>query len=189
MRRLLAIIFLLTTSTTFANEMLDDLGLAWGETQKTLTEKNFNLTKCSTIKKITSCEVIHSAEGVAFGALYILFFDQSAGLQKIQMPIRYIEEDATGKEGKSLYSELKKYLTKRYDKPKSYEYVGRKLYGGYDEFYQCLKYDGCGSWASFWEMEDGDYTYISLIGVSEDAGYLVLFNESKQWQVIVENIE
>lgn len=189
MRILLAIIFLLTATNTQANEILTDLGLQWGQTQKELTEKHYQLDECITSKNITSCEVVHSQEGVAKGALYVLFFEKSTGLQKVQMPIRYITEDSTGEQGRALYQELKKHLTKRYEEPKSYEYTARKLYIEDDEFYQCLDHDGCGSWVSFWKIKNGDFTYISLLGVDKGAGYLILFTESELWQKIVENIK
>lgn len=187
MKIILVIIFFFSACTTQANDMLDDLGLAWGQSQKTLIENNFNLTECKSEAEITSCEVIHSAQGVAYGAQYILYFVQNKGVQKIQMPIRFLQGDMTGSEGKGLYNQLKNYLTLRNDAPKSSEYVGRKLYGEYDEFYQCLKYKGCGSWVSFWELENGDYTYIALYGIAPGTGYLVLFNESKLWVDTVKN--
>lgn len=185
MRILLAIIFLLTSNTALANEMLAELELAWGDTQEELFDKGFKLSNCAKNKTITSCEAIHPINGDTFGALYILFFDDNSGLQKLQMPIRYMTTDTTGSEGKASYSALKKYLNQKYNQPKSYEYIGRKLYGEYDEFYQCLHYDGCGSWVSIWETQTSDYVYIALVGVSKGTGYLTLYNESKHWQEIV----
>lgn len=164
--------------------MLVDLGLEWGQSQQTLIKNNFNLKRCETDGKITSCEVIHSVKGVAYGAQYILYFDETAGLQKLEVPIRYLSNDNTGEEGKSVYNELKNYLIGQYDQPHILEYIGRKLYGEYDEFYQCLHYKGCGSWVSFWEHKNGEHTYLGLIGVAKGTGYLVLLNESKQWQEI-----
>jgi len=45
-------------------------------------------------------------------------------------------------------------------------------------------YTGCGSWVCFWENKNGDHTYLALVGVAKGTGYLVLLNESKQWQDI-----
>ena len=188
MRILLAIIFACNATSALANEILSDLGLAWGQTQKALIKKNYNLQYCSKNNDVTSCEVLHSAKGVALGAQYILFFDEDNGLQKLQMPIKHITDDATGLAGKSLYNELKKHLNKRYGIPKSYEYTGRKTYFDYDEFYECLRHEGCGSWVSFWHMENGDYTYIALSGIANSSGYLILFTESELWQDIAEGL-
>jgi len=186
MKILLSIIFLFALGTAQANEMLTELGLAWGQTQKTLSAKGYQLTNCLTKKSVTSCDVTHHIEGPALDAMYILFFDKYDGLQKFQMPVSYLEDDATGTKGIDLYHKLKANLTKRYDEPKSYEYAGQKLYTGQDEFYQCLQYDGCGAWVSFWNTSDGDFVYINLVGVDKGAGYLILFYESKRWQELVE---
>jgi len=128
----------------------------------------------------------HHIEGPALDAMYILFFDKYDGLQKLQMPVSYMADDPTGEQGKGLYKKLKENLIERYDEPKSYEYTGKKLYTGQDEFYQCLQYDGCGAWVSFGNIVNDDSVYISLVGVEKESGYLILFYESKRWQELVE---
>jgi len=188
MKTFFAIIFLFLTSNIQATEMLEELGLAWGQTQKSLSAKKYTLTNCLTNKKITACDVTQHVEGIAHDMMYILFFEANDGLQKLQMPIRYIEDDPTGEKGIDLYAQLKEAMKEKYGEPKSYEYVGKKLYTGAKEFYQCLQYKGCGTWSSFWSLPNDDFAYISLIGAEKESAYLVLFYESKRWQEIVDTM-
>lgn len=187
MKRLLPLLFLLISTHGVANEMLTELGLAWGDSRQALTDKAFTLENCTEVNNITSCEVNSTAGSEQTPVTYILFFEHDVGLQRVEMPIRYITADASGTQGKFFYSKLKTYLSKKYDQPITHEYTGRKLYGGYDEFYKCLQYEGCGSWAAFWRLKNGDYAYIALVGVDQGSGYLILFYESETWQEIVNN--
>jgi len=168
MKILFAMMLLLIVNMTQANEMLTELELKWGQTQQELINKSFDLTACSTRESITSCEVFHSIEGNAFGALYVLFFDKNSGLQKLQMPVRYIENDNEGIEGKTYYKKLKAHLNKPYGEPKSYQYSGKAVYVKPEQFYQCLQQENCRSWSTFWHLKNGDFTYISLTRIGQD---------------------
>jgi len=189
MKILLPVIFLFVTTNVVASEVTAPFGLKWGQTQKELTDKKVDLTDCSTSKKITSCKTINPVKGVSFGDLYMLFIDDDKGLQKIKMLSKDISSDISGSEGKALYSKVKSSLTKKYNAPKAYEYIGQKLYDEYDEFYQCLKYDGCGSWFSFWEVKNGGNAFVELKGLSRGKGYLVLTYESKEWSSIIDSLK
>lgn len=189
MKVLLPVIFLLFTTNVVASEVTAPFGLQWGQTQKDLTDKKVDLTDCSTSKKITSCKTTNPIKGVSFGELYMLFIDDEKGLQKIKMLSKDITSDITGTKGKALYSKVKGSLTKKYSAPKSYEYFGLKLYDEYDEFYQCLKYDGCGSWISFWKVKNGGNAIVELKGLARGKGYLTLTYESKEWSAIIDSLK
>lgn len=58
---------------------------------------------------------------------------------------------------------MKSKLTAKYGTPtNSYEYIGRKLWDEYDEFYQCLAYSGCGAWISLFESKAGESIALQL---------------------------
>ena len=61
-----------------------------------------------------------------------------------------ITNDAFGSKGKEMYDDIKSKLKNKYGEPtENFEFVGLRLYDESDEFYQCLSYDGCGMWTSF----------------------------------------
>jgi hypothetical protein len=90
--------------------------------------------------------------------------------------------------GIKLYGKVKTSLSNKYGEPTQYEYTGNELYDEYDEFYQCLMYDGCGTWASFWSIENGGVVMIELKGLSRGTGYLNMAYESAKWPNIVDRI-
>jgi len=189
MKILLPIIFFFSTANVTASEVTAPFGLKWGQTQKELTDKEIYLTDCSTSKKITSCKTVNPVKGVSFGEYYMLYIDDRKGLQRIKMVSKNITSDISGSEGKALYSKVKSSLTKKYGSPEVFEYIGQKVYDEYDEFYQCLKYDGCGGWASFWEIKNGGDVSVQLNGLARGIGYLVLSYESKEWNSILASLE
>lgn len=189
MKVLLSIIFLLSTTNVVASEVTAPFGLEWGQTPKELTDKKVILTDCTTSNKITSCKTTNPIKGVSFGEIYMLNFYDDKGLQKIKMLSTDITSDISGSTGKALYSKVKSSLNKKYNAPTSYETFGTKLYDEYDEFYQCLKYDGCGSWMSFWEVKNGGIILIQLKGLARGKGYLTLVYESKEWSGIIDSIK
>jgi hypothetical protein len=97
-----------------------------------------------------------------------------------------ITGDIYGTDGKEQYSDLKSKLTKKYDIPDSYEYVGRKLWDEPDEFYQCLAYPGCGTYASFFETKSGETVSIALKGLGRGKGYLKITYEGPSWSDAVD---
>ena len=101
------------------------------------------------------------------------------------MMSKNIDDDITGSKGKELYSKIKSSLTNKYGDSKNYEYTGRKIYDEYDEFYQCLKYSGCGNWMSFWEAKEGGIVALEIEGAARGKGYLRLSYESKNWSGII----
>jgi hypothetical protein len=189
MKILLLVIFLFTVKSVVATEVTAPFGLKWGQTKKELTAKKVNLTDCSTSQKITSCKTINPVKGVSFGELYMLFIDDDKGLQKITMISKDITSDISGSEGKALYGKVKKSLTKKYSTATEYEYIGRKLYDEYDEFYQCLAYDGCGNWIALWEVNNGGNAIVQLKGLKRGKGYLTLTYESKEWSGIIDSLK
>ncbi|GAD29940.1 hypothetical protein PLEI_1594 [Photobacterium leiognathi lrivu.4.1] len=189
MKKLISISLLLLSTSSIASGIKAPFGLAWGMSKSDLTSAGVELSECSTDKGVERCQTLKPVKGVSFGQLYALFIDQEKGLHKVIMISQDITSDISGSKGKALYSKVKSSLDKKYGESKSYEYFGNKLYDEYDEFYQCLKYDGCGSWVSFWSPKDGGNAIAELKGLSRGHGFLRLAYESNTWSQIVDSMK
>ena len=88
------------------------------------------------------------------------------GLVKIILSKDFVR-DAYGDEGRKSYLKYKAILSEKYGKAESYEYTGKMTYSGKDEFYQCLAYQGCGGYASFYHGVS-----LELVGYSRGYGTL-----------------
>lgn len=172
--------FFITSYSAAANNTsgIAPFGFKWGESKAQLIKHGIKLTDCTDLPGFTACYTKDSVKPVSFASKYLLFINKKVGLQKVVLISNRISSDITGSEGKQLYATIKTTLSKKYGEPTSYEYVGAKLYDEYDEFYQCLKYDGCGSWASFWKEKNGDGIVMQLRGISRGEGELSLIYES-----------
>lgn len=98
-----------------------------------------------------------------------------------------ITGDAYGTEGKERFESLKAALSEKYGAPSAnYQSVGGKLYREADEFYQCLAYDGCGVWSTFFDSPDKSLM-LELIGLRRGIGYITLTAEATpQWSAALE---
>jgi len=95
---------------------------------------------------------------------------------------KIITDDPLGSKGKAEYENIKVTLSKKYGTPSSeYEKIGRKLFNGPDEFYQCLAYSGCGSWISFFDTDYGPAITLEIKGLKRGTGYLQLGYEGPNW--------
>lgn len=109
---------------------------------------------------------------------YVLLF-YGDRLLKLKAIGKDITSDATGSSGKQQYSELKDSLVEKYGNPKqSIHKVGLKLWNERDEFYQCLKYDGCGYWVDLWGV-DGKSFMLQLHGLKRGEGYISITYEAQ----------
>lgn len=188
MKKIIAISTLLITMNSFASEIEAPFGFAWGQSKSDITSAGVAFTECAIDKDIETCQTSKPIKGVSFGELYALFIHKDKGLHKVIVISKDIKSDSTGAEGKALYSKVKTSLDKKYGSSRSYEYTGNKLYEENDEFYQCLKYDGCGSWVTFWSLDNGGNALIELKGVARGHGFLRLAYESNVWSQIVDNL-
>jgi hypothetical protein len=169
------------------NKVVAPFGLEWG-TKKSLLKLNY--LECTKTKEVFEiCSVENVPKNVSMAESYSLIFHNNKGLQKILMTSTDITEDITGSKGKAMYNKIKNSITKKYAEPKSYEYTGNELYDEYDEFYQCLKYDGCGSFISIWSLPKGGSISVQLKGLSRGTGYLSIAYESMDWEQILDDLE
>lgn len=189
MKKIVFLLSLFMPMYSLAAEISAPFGFEWGKTKLDIESTGIKLTECQEKTGVTTCRTTIPPKGVSFGETYLLFIDRDKGLQKLILIGKTIKSDITGSEGKAIYEKIKSGLSEKYGKPESYEYSGRKLYDEYDEFYQCLKYDGCGSWFSFWSPAEGGSSSLELNGLQRGAGFLRLAYESKEWASIVNSIE
>ena len=177
-KKFVGILLILISFTAFADEDIPaPLGLVWGtsgdvlktEFSASLDEEEHSRIKFYEINKTP----INSAE---FNKIYG-FVDDKYGLVKVVL-VKDIANDAYGSDGLELYKKYKEVLQGKYGKPKSYEYTGREVYKETDEFYQCLKYQGCGARASFFEPKKDTSISVLLRGWKRGEGDMVISYES-----------
>lgn len=182
--KLIFLLFFLS-STSFAQEVQAPFGLTWG-----MLQDEFAGSECTKQDALTLCTVTDVPRPISIGESYILIFAPNRGLQKVSMIGVTIDNDITGSEGKESYATFKSALADRYGTPDEFEWSGRELYDEYDEFYQCLRYQGCGYWTSIWHGENIDGTVaIELKGLQRGEGYITLTYESKDWSTVVDEAE
>lgn len=153
-------------------------GLRWGMTiaevkgvgvtlTKTRADRNFEIYRTSSMPKNVS----------DFESYSMIFADGK--LVKLWGVSKNIVGDPMGSDGKERFDTLRTALIEKYGKPEvDYQKVGAKLYQESDEFYECLKYKGCGLWTSGFETPDKAIG-LDLKGLSRGTGYIELLAEAK----------
>lgn len=152
------------------------LGLKWGMTAEELESQAGAVLQTPTDDKNISVYSLKSPPMTLPGFTeYFVLVHKDLGAIKISMN-QEIKSDVYGTKGKKEYFKYKEALTNKYGKPKdSFEFVGKKLYEERDEFYQCLKYDGCGYYLSYF----GDHLSLQLNGIERGKGNLSITYESE----------
>ena len=164
----IAVFFAAIASVSAVAEELDagfpaPFGLEWGLTQEQVKALGVTLTEDGSDGFLTFYRTNSLPKNLSNADEYALLISPRHGLVKVVYASNTITKDAYGTSGKQHYEEIKRKLAAKYGTPESYEYSGRELYNEADEFYQCLLYDGCGSWVSFWEMKkSGLLSHITL---------------------------
>lgn len=159
-------------------------GTTWGQTLGDLEKAGVVCSekKTDTKNDVITCQTTSLPKNVTIKDFYYLVFSNTYGLQKVVMLSTNITGDITGREGKEIYNKYKTILKKKYSEPSlEWESVGRKLYKEYDEFYQCLAYDGCGDYYSSFKPKEGGFVAIELKGISRGKGFLKILYEGSNW--------
>ncbi|MCL6745130.1 hypothetical protein [Kosakonia sp. R1.Fl] len=172
------ILLSIVSLTRAADGFSAPLGLTWGDSREKLVndygaslyDKNETRLKIYVINKPpTPVPGFEEYYGVV---------DDKFGLVKV-IAIENINDDAFGSKGLDEYKSLKSLLTKKYSKPDlSYEYIGRDLYREKNEFYQCLAYQGCGSYSTFFSPAGGGDIALELKGIKRGQGFVKISYES-----------
>lgn len=89
-----------------------------------------------------------------------------------------ITGDPYGSDGKQKFSDLRASLVEKYGQPSTeLQQVGLSLFKEPDEFYQCLRYEGCGLWSAIFKA-DGKSIILKLYGQKRGTGWIGLWAES-----------
>ena len=144
---ILLMLLMSLANMVFASDQDAPFGLVWSMTKAQVEKLSVSLEPSSTRDGLEIFKATSLPNNVSMSEFYILTFDKTYHLQRIQMISKDITGDIYGSEGKEKYSALKDALVKKYGQPTNgLERVGMKLWDERDEFYQCLMYDGCGMW-------------------------------------------
>lgn len=173
----LFLLFAFSISSNASEEKDAMFGLKWGMTKSdfeklgitiVLKKKQENLTiyKSSSVPKPLS----------GFSEYSYVFSDEK--LVKIMAIGDMISDDAYGEKGKEKFSNLYDALTQKYGAEENgAKTVGLKLFKEPDEFYQCLKYQGCGMWTAIFKTNSKSIV-LDLAGVARGTGYVNILVEA-----------
>ena len=156
-------------------------GLRWGMTVAEVKSAGVSITKTDGDRNLETYKALSVPKTLSdFESYWMIFADGK--LAKVWGLSKNIENDPSGASGKERFDTLRSALVQKYGQPKiNSQTVGNKLFKEYDEFYQCLKYSGCGLWAATFEPGDKDLS-IELKGLSRGTGYINITAEAKpQW--------
>lgn len=121
------------------------------------------------------------------GAAYVLSYYKGR-LLKVAAISSEITDDPMGTEGKATFNDLVAVFTERYGKPfDGLQASGSTVYRRADEFYECLKYTGCGLWMAVFKTPEKTAS-IRLKGVSRGKGYINVTVEAAEWSGVVDQI-
>ncbi|MBR7782677.1 hypothetical protein [Undibacterium luofuense] len=174
---LLCFLFVFSMSSNASEEKDAMFGLKWGMTKNdfeklgiaiVLKKKQENLTiyKSSSVPKPLS----------GFSEYSYVFSDEK--LVKIVATGDTIFDDAFGEKGKERFSNLHDALTQKYGEQETgTKTVGLKLYKESDEFYECLRYQGCGMWTAIFKTNSKSIV-LDLVGVARGKGYVNIMVEA-----------
>jgi hypothetical protein len=184
--RFALLLFIIFTNSANANDGNEaPFGFAWGMSQSQVQNLVKSIKKTSSNGKFSFLEFSKAPKNLSNAEKYVAVFDKQYGLQKLIFASKKIESDIYGDNGKSQYEDLKKAIVNKYGKPTdNAEIVGLHLFKDTDEFYQCLKYDGCGGWLSIWKGTPN--IILELNGLSRGVGYIRLTYEGPKWGVAVD---
>lgn len=184
--RIVFIIAVTILSNLADAEVTAPFGLTWGQTQSEIRAMNIQLDCDPPSSRFTTCSATTMPSSVSFAEFYGLMFDRDEGLQKAILVGSDITNDVSGAKGKENFNSIRDVLANKYGEWEGIETIGNDLYDEYDEFYQCLNYDGCGMWASYWQADAGGFVFLELVGQSRGTGYLKLTYESPSWSNLVD---
>lgn len=186
MKLLVSLLSLLTLPALGADGDEALFGLRWGMTVAEVKSAGVALTKTKGDRNLDVYKAPSMPKNLSDFESYGLVFADGK-LAKIWGISKDISNDPSGSSGKERFETLRAALLQKYGQPRfNSQTVGNKLFKEYDEFYQCLKYSGCGHWFSSFESPDKVLS-IELKGLSRGTGYLDITAEAKpQWDKALE---
>lgn len=183
---ILAILFLSIASFPAETAGADaPFGFKWGQ--------KINMAKCTNVKEVAPGFVVCETATVSKPVQkmdFVLLAIYKGALVKITAFMKNVEGDPYGVKGTESYENMKSLLSKKYGEPvTATEFIGRELYQEPSEFYQCLKYDGCGMFFSVWGDSDESQVALELVGLGRGTGCLKIIYESNAFRKALAEIE
>lgn len=183
---ILAILFLSVASFSVETAGAEaPFGFKWGQ--------KVNMAKCIDTRELSpgtvACKMITVPKPIQ-KLDFVLLLIYKGALVKVTAFMKDVEGDPYGVKGVEAYEAMKGLLSKKYSDPGSVtEFIGRELYQEPSEFYQCLKYDGCGMFFAIWGDTDSSQVALELIGLGRGNGFLKLTYESTAFKKALDEIE
>lgn len=184
--RVAAFLFVaLIANVSFSQE--GPFGLYWGEDASKIKGRNVTLEEQKREGAFAIYTTANVPKSISIAEGYSLIVHDRYGLQKVSLVSKDIANDPSGREGKDTYAQFKRSIAEKYGPASnSVERFGVKLYKEYDEFYQCLKYDGCGVWVTFWDLGAKGMIALQIKGLARGRGFLSLAYEGPNWSRAVD---
>lgn len=165
-------------------------GLDWGMQISDLTARDIPIQSQTKSGNLTVVTVRQTPQMLENTYLVNLLFDNERGLVKVRWLSNDIEGDATGKLGRQKYTAVRRFVVEGYGEPSDEALVvGARLFDQDDEFYQCLRYEGCGVWSAIWEQEPTGGILLSIEGLGAGKGFVQVDFESEGWKAAIERYE
>lgn len=144
--------------------------------------ETISYTEDLTVKTVTTAPVPLDP-----GAAYVLSYYKGRLLKVVAISTE-ITGDPNGSDGKKMFKDLLTVFTERYGKPIDLtQVVGRTLYRDADEYYECLKYTGCGLWQALFKTPE-KIALLRLYGTGRGSGYMKITVEADEWSGVVDQI-
>jgi len=165
------------------------MGLKWGMSKSAVpggvefikNMSGYELTRVSDLSRIRIPKIRKLKE------LVLIFAND--GLQKILIVFEKTKDDVTGSDNKYYYFKIKEILSHKYGKTtNTFEYIGKQVYENKDEFYQCLRYSGCGAYMSFFTSENVNIR-VFIEGFRRGVGYVAIEYENEGFRSFKEKIQ
>jgi len=154
-------------------------GLDWGMTPPQVLDLGIRLTYEQSDRNFEIYSTSSLPQNLKGSEDYKLLFDDTRGLVKIGMICRNIIDDPEGMKGKARFEMLASILERQYkeDKSAGLQASGLRVYKLPNEFYECLEYEGCGTWHKLFR---GSNKVILLIlkGIKHGIGFIELAVEA-----------
>jgi len=145
-------------------------GLIFGQTPKEIRDKGITLVFEKADYNFTIYSCVSLPKNFSTVEKYHLVFSDDS-LVKITMLTKDITNDIYGSNGKKQYEETFNLLKKKYTLDVSTMVTGLKVYDEPDEFYECLKYDGCGAFGAIFKNPT-KAVLLELKGSGRGVGYI-----------------
>jgi hypothetical protein len=180
-------IMLVSMGVGAAEGFPDPFGLTWGMSEASLVKLGFaRPSSDSGQMHVFTSTIVPKPWSEAETYAAITYNDQ---LVKVVAVSKSFSGDIAGSEGKAAYEKINRVLQGKYGQPATHmEQTGLKLYKEYDEFYQCLKYAGCGVYFASYDIASGTIG-VNLEGESRGAGYLKVTYESPAFSKALDEVK